>query len=428
MLSAYARRAVVAFAVAAATTACTIHDANTPSLTGPSALATTLVVTASPDSISQDGGSQSSIKVTAVGPDGKGIGAVPLRVDMRVGGVAQDFGTLSARTVVTNSDGVASVVFTSPPAPSNGVFGTCNGLPGTCVSIVASATGSNFIGVNPESVQIRLVPPGVILPPPDTPTASFQFAPANVVVGQTVTFDATASQSTSGIVSYAWNFGDGTIGSGAVVTHSFANVASYTVTLTVTNARTGVASTSRSVAVSASALPTANFTTSPAAVQVGDIVSFNAASSSAPVGRTIRSYDWDFGDGTPHASGQITAHIYGAANIYTVTLTVTDDLGQQGTKSSTVSIGTGAPVASFTSNVVDATTHRMAFDASGSVAVGGATITTYQWAFGDGQFFGPSSASSATHAYAAAGTYTVRVTVTDSLNRTGTSSTQVTVP
>jgi PKD repeat protein len=349
-------------------------------------------------------------------------------MDMIVDGVPQDFGTLSARSIVTASDGTASVVFTAPPRPSNGLFGTCNRLPGTCVTIVATATGSNFDSINPESTVIRLVPPGVILPPPDAPIASFQFSPAAPVINQSITFDGTTSQSVSPIVGYSWNFGDGTSASGAVVSHAYSNVASYTVTLTVTNDRGGTASTTRTVSVSGSSLPTANFTTSPAAIQVGDPVFFNGASSSAAPGRTIRNFEWDFGDGSPHATGSTVAHAYATANNYTVTLTVTDDVGQQGTKSATLSVGTGAPVATFTSSVADATLHRMTFDASGSVAIGGATIASYSWAFGDGQLQGPSSSPSTTHTYPAAGTFTVRVTVTDNLGRAGSSTSQVTVP
>jgi PKD repeat protein len=78
--------------------------------------------------------------------------------------------------------------------------------------------------------------------------------------------------------------------------------------------------------------------------------------------------------------------------------------------------------------VSDAATHTMAFDASGSVAVGGATITSYAWSFGDGQSAAASSSSTTTHRYNALGTFTVRVTVTDSLGRTGSFSTQVTAP
>jgi PKD repeat protein len=47
-------------------------------------------------------------------------------------------------------------------------------------------------------------------------------------------------------------------------------------------------------------------------------------------------YSWNFGDGTPAGSGPTTTHVYTAANTYTVTLTVSDDLGAQ--KSTTVTV------------------------------------------------------------------------------------------
>src|SRR4029450_11671950 len=87
--------------------------------------------------------------------------------------VVQDFGALSARTAFTGSDGVASVTYTAPAAPPpTADAGTCRGLPGTCVKIVATPTGTNFVTAGTQSVLIRLVPVGVILPPPDTPTAA----------------------------------------------------------------------------------------------------------------------------------------------------------------------------------------------------------------------------------------------------------------
>ena len=69
---------------AVALAGCTVHQTEAPGLTGPSGLALTIRVTALPDSISQDGGSQSSIQVTAIGPDGQPKNAVPVRVDMFV--------------------------------------------------------------------------------------------------------------------------------------------------------------------------------------------------------------------------------------------------------------------------------------------------------------------------------------------------------
>jgi PKD domain len=40
-------------------------------------------------------------------------------------------------------------------------------------------------------------------------------------------------------LSYAWNFGDGTIGAGRVVTHEFTSAKAHLVTLTVTDPATG---------------------------------------------------------------------------------------------------------------------------------------------------------------------------------------------
>ena len=89
--------------------------------------------------------------------------------------------------------------------------------------------------------------------------------------------------------------------------------------------------------------------------------------------------------------------------IHSVTLTVVDDSGQQASTSATVPVGTGAPTANFTAPVTG--THTMSFDASASTAQCGATITQYQWSFGDGSFGGPSDAPSISHTFVAAGTY-----------------------
>ena len=52
------------------------------------------------------------------------------------------------------------------------------------------------------------------------------------------------------------------------------------------------------------------------------------------------------------------------------------------------------------------------FDASASAASGAASITGYAWDFGDGQ---TSTDAAPSHMYAAAGTYTATLTVTDNL-------------
>src|SRR4051812_38237641 len=329
-------------AVVVATAGCTVKTTEPPPLTGPSGLALSLNVNAVPDSISQDGGSQSSVKITAIGPNGQPVAGLPLRLDMAVAGVPQDFGTLSARSAVTNNAGVATVIFTAPP--SNGVFGTCSGLVGNCVSIIATPTSTNFATANPEQVQIRLVPTGVILPPATTPTVVFTFSPTGTV-SVPIVFDASTScggpvsaagacQSTSPLT-YSWNFGDGSSGSAAVVSHSYSTAGKFTVTLTVTNDRGVSASVSKDEDIKDSVPPKPVVVFSPTAIRVHETVSFNASATTAGPGRTIRSYDWDFGDGTAHGSGATPTHIYTKANTYAVTLIVTDDLGQRGVDSST---------------------------------------------------------------------------------------------
>jgi PKD repeat protein len=63
-------------------------------------------------------------------------------------------------------------------------------------------------------------------------------------------------------------------------------------------------------------------------VVAGTPVHFNGEGSSAPDG-SIGSYDWSFGDGYD-AEGAAPTHTYAAAGTYSVTLTITDNLGLTG--------------------------------------------------------------------------------------------------
>jgi len=63
-------------------------------------------------------------------------------------------------------------------------------------------------------------------------------------------------------------------------------------------------------------------------------VPFNGGNSHDPDG-TIVSYSWTFGDGGT-GSGVAPTHAYSGTGTYTVTLSVTDNLGAQGSASSTV--------------------------------------------------------------------------------------------
>src|SRR5262252_7791886 len=456
------KRILVTFAVAV-TAACTIHDAASPTPSGPSSLALTLRVSASPDTINQDGRSTSIVTVTAIDDKGQPRSRVDLRMDVAVDGTPVDFGTLSPRTVSTNAGGTAQVVFTAPPAPVNGIFlDNCVSvfgvrLAGSCVSIVAavagtppdSPSGTNFATVNPESVVIRLVPTGVVLPPATTPVPCFTTSPSQAAANVPVQFtagtlvgsgtSATCGAATSDIVSFAWSFGDGSSGSGRTVTHTFTASNSFSITLTETNDRGLSGSTTQSVTVGSAALPKPAFTFSPRSPAVSEPVFFNASTSTAGAGHTISSYRWTFGDGAS-GSGQTVSHAFATAGDYIVQLTITDEAGQSSTSDgTTVTIGgqsTPAPSANFTfSPSTPAIGDTVVFDWRTTRLAQGNQIVSLDWNFGDSTPIVHCPGDPAcdvnngitTHVFRSTGTFSVNLRVTDSSGRTSVASKQVAV-
>jgi PKD repeat protein len=137
---------------------------------------------------------------------------------------------------------------------------------------------------------------------------------------------------------------------------------------------------------------------------------------------TIVSHEWDLGDGAT-ATVAAPSHTYTAAGTYNVTLMVTDDAGQTDSITQTVTVSEGmvdqTPVAAFT---VTCTGLACAFD--GSTSTDDGTIVNYAWNFGDGT---TATGVAASYTYAADGTYTVTLTVTDDGGRTGTTTQQITV-
>jgi PKD repeat protein len=339
-------RLPLAMALAAVATACTVHQTEAPDLTGPSEFALSIRLEASPDSITQDGGSQSVVRVIARGPDGEAVRNQAFRLDMFVNGQIADYGTLSGRTVVTGSDGIATAVYTAPPAPPvNANSVTCAPssiavpVPGNCVTIGATPIGSGFGGAHTGSVDIHLMPIGVILPPAGAPTASFFYSPTAPSTGQSVNFDGSASQpgTNATITQYSWVFGDGSTNSGVRPSHAFTIPGTYNVSLTVTNDRGLSATTTNTVSV-ISGRPTATFTfTVDAPTRT---VAVDGGGSTAVGGATIVNYTWNWGDGASTNSGGVSAqtHTYGAAGTYPVTLTITDSAGQTATSSKNVTI------------------------------------------------------------------------------------------
>jgi PKD repeat protein len=252
------------------------------------------------------------------------------------------------------------------------------------------------------------------------PTAAF----TSTVTGKSVALDASTSTDTDGtVVSYAWDFGDGTsqvASASATASHTYTTAGSYIVTLTVIDNSGGSATANHlTTIVQVNNPPSAIFSQS----AVNLAASFDATGSSDSDG-TIAAYAWDFGDGAP-GTGATASHTYAAGGTYSVTLTVTDNQGATTSviHSLTVTPANVPPTANLTSTNT-AGTLIVGFDAGASTDPDG-TIASYDIDYGDGSAHGTTVTS--THTYAAAGTYTAGLAVTDNQGAVSTFSLPVTI-
>jgi PKD repeat protein len=162
--------------------------------------------------------------------------------------------------------------------------------------------------------------------------------------------------------------------------------------------------------------PRALFTYTPNLVQVNQTILFNASSSYDPDGY-ITSYYWNFGDGT-NATGIIVTHSYNSIGNYTVTLTVTDNDGQQDSLSMVIWCKKSPIARFFYSPQNPSVNQTITFNASESTPNGG-QITTYLWDLGDGT---NKSGKIVTHEYSSTGNYKVSLLVVDSEGLSGSMS------
>ena len=250
-------------------------------------------------------------------------------------------------------------------------------------------------------------------------TASFVFSPTSPAVNQVIYFDAAASRPTDG--TFAWDFGDGATGTGMTPTHQYGVAGTYTVTLTVRNPLGQSASLSRTVTVAAtSSSVSASFVFSPTSPALNQDIYFDAAASRP----TDATFHWNFGDGSAPGSGVAPTHRYTQTGTYTVTLTVSNSFEQAATTSRTITVAaTSSQVtASFTFSPVNpAVNQDVYFNASASRP----TDATFSWSYGDGS--PQETGVMPSHRYAQAGTYTVTLTVTNTLGQSATTSRTITV-
>ncbi len=232
-----------------------------------------------------------------------------------------------------------------------------------------------------------------------------------VCLGTEVIFDGSRTISEEGEeLTYDWNFGDGTTGSGVQVAHTYATGGSYKTVLTVNDGQSTRCSISAdTVFVTVNSQPSAQLN-SVDMVCTGDTVSLDASSTNDPDNDTL-TYTWDFGDGTTENSGAKVTHVYNKGGSYPVKLVIDDNKGTECSQDMTdivVQVNT-PPVADAGSNLVCCLDKVTEFSASSSFDADGDNLS-YVWDFGDST---TAVGENVSHAYSSTGEFLVVLTVND---------------
>ncbi len=170
-------------------------------------------------------------------------------------------------------------------------------------------------------------------------------APSAGVVGENLFFNGAGSSDPDGnVVSYKWDFGDGSTMQLPANTHTYAEPGTYVVTLTVTDNEGLSSSENATVAIQSpqgNRPPTAN-AGGPYYAGLGKPIQFDGSGSKDPDG-SLESFVWDFGDGES-GTGIVVSHTYARPGAYTARLMVQDNKGLPGNASAGVMIRAGADV------------------------------------------------------------------------------------
>ncbi len=257
------------------------------------------------------------------------------------------------------------------------------------------------------------------------PRADFT-APDIASVDVPVRFDASASTSSRApIVSWNWDFGDGTAGQGEIVTHTYQRPGPYAVRLAITNDDKlwGCQAASAQKLVTINTRPQAVATTPNRVVGVYQQVLLDATES-RDGDSGIANYIWDLGDGTM-AYGVQVRHRYAKSGTYPVVLTVEDNTAlDEASATAALEITMNSPPQPrISAPERTCAGSEVTFRGDESHDSDG-EVTRYDWDFGDGQ---TGQEAIVSHAYDRPGRYQVTLVVTDdrSVSNSRSSVTQI---
>ncbi len=231
------------------------------------------------------------------------------------------------------------------------------------------------------------------------PVASFETSATEACAGEEITFSSTSTP--PGDYTCAWSFGDGALGTGCPVTHAYSAAGMFNVMLQVTSEFGCVDDVvmPQLIRILDTPMPDFNFTTNNGCVPLE--VRFNNGSP----GQDQQTALWDLGNGeTATTYDAIT--VYDIPGVYTVALTMTNELGCSATRTMVDTISAhGLPVVTF---FVEPDSGCAPLDVVFTNTTDPGMIGGCAWDFGDG---GASFDCGTAHTYVHSGSYTVSLTV-----------------
>lgn len=163
--------------------------------------------------------------------------------------------------------------------------------------------------------------------------------PTSVQAGEEVAYTASVNaEEADRPLTYQWDLGDGSAGSGTMVEHTFQEAGSYSVQFTARN-EAGEASESIAVEVTPPPQPAriASVNATPNPVDEGETVRFSSnVQGDSPISR-----EWSFGDGES-TTGESPTHTYEEPGEYTVRLQSSNDAGED-SRTVTVEVNRALP-------------------------------------------------------------------------------------
>lgn len=174
------------------------------------------------------------------------------------------------------------------------------------------------------------------------PAAAFQHAPLVPQADEDVLFSDRSVDPEGRIVSWRWEFGDGTGANTSAALHRYADPGEYEVSLTVADHLGAVSTVTRSLRISESAPSLHGIVLDPPDPRGGESVAFRAVGRDREGG--LASFHWEFGDGANSTAAEPT-HRYMRSGTYLGRVTAYDGAGLSSVLPFTVHVTNAPPTA-----------------------------------------------------------------------------------